>query len=210
VWGGSAERSCKPMNKNRIEGAAEQGERARNREALVIKAKRRKSGGCAVKECVLTWGDLASWLKGRRGDTEREVSRGRSSCRQGAKGRRSRRGSAAVIDKGLSQMFAQAKLADTTNRVKLDESRQRETNVAEPVSRNLGHRVGRNTSPMTSTTSTARCGPACRVVWEGRGLMAAPYPDSSAQMTISACASGKVRYNFSNRRRPMLLVNTVL
>jgi hypothetical protein len=47
------------MDKNRIQGAAEQSERARNREALVIKAKRRKSGGCAVKECVLTWGDLA-------------------------------------------------------------------------------------------------------------------------------------------------------
>jgi hypothetical protein len=47
------------MNKNRIEGVAEQGERAINREALVIKAEWRKSGGCAVKECVLTWGDLA-------------------------------------------------------------------------------------------------------------------------------------------------------
>ena len=66
MWGGSVERSCGPMNKNRIEGGAEQGERARNREALVIKAKRRRSGGCAVKECVLTWGDLASCLKGRR------------------------------------------------------------------------------------------------------------------------------------------------
>ncbi len=72
------ERNCEPMDKNRIEGAAEQGERARFREALVIKAKRRKSGGCAVKECVLTRGDLALWLKGRRGNTEREVSRGRS------------------------------------------------------------------------------------------------------------------------------------
>ena len=50
------ERSCEPMNKNRIEGAAEQGERAKDREALVIKAKWRKSGGCAAKECVLTWG----------------------------------------------------------------------------------------------------------------------------------------------------------
>ena len=60
------ERSCEPMNKNRIEGAAEQGERARNREALVIKARWCRSGGCAAKECVLTWGDLASWLKGRR------------------------------------------------------------------------------------------------------------------------------------------------
>jgi len=54
------------MNKNRIEGAAEQGERAETREALVLKAKWRKSGGCAAKECVLTWGDLASCLKGRR------------------------------------------------------------------------------------------------------------------------------------------------
>ena len=57
---------CEPMNKNRIEGAAEQGERANDREALVIKAKWRKSGGCAEKECVLTWGDLALCLKGRR------------------------------------------------------------------------------------------------------------------------------------------------
>ncbi|MGB5807278.1 hypothetical protein [Castellaniella sp.] len=52
------------MNKNQIEGAAEQGERAKSREALVIKAKRRKSGGCAMKECVLTWGRLALNLKG--------------------------------------------------------------------------------------------------------------------------------------------------
>jgi len=60
------ERSCGPMNKNRIEGGADQGERARNREALVIKGQRRRSGGRAVKECVLTWGDLALCLKGRR------------------------------------------------------------------------------------------------------------------------------------------------
>ena len=60
------ERSCGPMNKNRIEGAADQGERARNREALVTKGKRRKSGGRAVKECVLTWGDPALCLKGQR------------------------------------------------------------------------------------------------------------------------------------------------
>ena len=68
-----------PMNKNHIEGAAKQGERARNREALVTKAKRRKCGGCAMKECALTWGDLALCLKGRQRKLEREVSRGRSS-----------------------------------------------------------------------------------------------------------------------------------
>jgi hypothetical protein len=73
------ERNCEPMNKNRIEGAAKQGERAHNREALVVKAKWRRSGGCAVKERVLTWGDLASCLKGRRCEPEREVSKGRSS-----------------------------------------------------------------------------------------------------------------------------------
>ncbi len=66
MWEGSVERSCEPMNKNRIEGGAKQGERAKNREALVIKARRRKCGGCAAKECVLTRGDLALWLKGRR------------------------------------------------------------------------------------------------------------------------------------------------
>ena len=60
------ERSCEPMNKNRIEGSAEQGEWAKSHEALVIKARRCKSGGCAAKECVLTWGDLALRLKGRR------------------------------------------------------------------------------------------------------------------------------------------------
>ena len=54
------------MNKNRIEGGAEQGERAMNREAFVTKGRWRKSGGCAMKECVLTWGDLALCLKGRR------------------------------------------------------------------------------------------------------------------------------------------------
>ena len=75
-----------PMNKNRIRGTAKQGERAKSREALVAKARRCKSGGCAVKECVLTRGDLASCLKGRRGSTEREVSRRHSSRLVRAKG----------------------------------------------------------------------------------------------------------------------------
>ena len=73
------DRSCGPMNKNRIEGGAEQGERATSREALVTNGRCRKSGGRAVKECVLTWGDLALCPKGRRCKSEREVSRGRSS-----------------------------------------------------------------------------------------------------------------------------------
>ena len=36
MWGGSVERHCEPMEKNRIEGVAEQGERAQFCEALVI------------------------------------------------------------------------------------------------------------------------------------------------------------------------------
>lgn len=62
------------MNKNRIEGVAEQGERATNRETLVIKGKRRRSGGRAVKECVLTWGDLALCLKGATVSSRSEKS----------------------------------------------------------------------------------------------------------------------------------------
>ena len=33
---------------------------------------------------------------------------------------------------------------------------------------------------LTSISRTARCGPACRVVWQGSGLTAAPYADSNA------------------------------
>ena len=72
-----------PMDKKRIEGAAEQGERAMDREALVIKARWRRCGGCAMKVCLLTWGDPTSWLKGRPVSREWEVSRGRSSASSG-------------------------------------------------------------------------------------------------------------------------------
>jgi hypothetical protein len=41
AWGGSVNRNREPMNKNRIRGVAEQGERASEREALVVKC----SGG---------------------------------------------------------------------------------------------------------------------------------------------------------------------
>jgi hypothetical protein len=64
--GGSGERNRGPTYRNRIRGGAEQGERAEVREALVTEARRRTSGGRAVKVDVLTWGDLASRLKGRR------------------------------------------------------------------------------------------------------------------------------------------------
>ncbi len=67
---GSVERSYGPTNRNRIQGGAGQGERAYGREALVTKVRQRKSGGRAAKVDVLTRGDLASRLKGRRGSQE--------------------------------------------------------------------------------------------------------------------------------------------
>jgi len=57
--GGSVERNCEPMGKNRIEGAAEQGEWAMNREALLIKAKWRQSDGCAVKRSAFLPGKIS-------------------------------------------------------------------------------------------------------------------------------------------------------
>src|SRR5690606_489075 len=74
---GSAERNREPTYRNRIRGAADQGELARDSEAPAANETRRKSGGCAVKAGSLTQGDLASCLKGRRHRmAEREVSRG--------------------------------------------------------------------------------------------------------------------------------------
>src|SRR5215212_9809707 len=77
---GSGARSGGPTNRNRIEGVAAQGERAGDREALVTKARRRRSGGRAAKAEALTRGDLVLRLKGRRSvSRRREVSRGQSS-----------------------------------------------------------------------------------------------------------------------------------
>ena len=156
-----------PMDKNQIEGDANQSERARNREAFVTKGWWRKSGGCVMKECVLTWGDLASRLKGRQGNLEREVSSGHSSWGNPAKGQRNRRGCPLTLGDGLSQMFAIAKLADTVNRVKPEALWQRETKSGGLETSNFRRRAGIYSCTPTSTISTARCGPACRVVWEG-------------------------------------------
>jgi hypothetical protein len=63
------------MNKKRIRGVDEQGERANDREALVAKARQRRSASRASKVDALTWGDLASCLKGQR-----ELSRSEESA----------------------------------------------------------------------------------------------------------------------------------
>ena len=60
----SGERTRGSTNRNRIGGAADWGERAKDREAPATKGKRRRSGDGAGKVTVLTWGDLALRLKG--------------------------------------------------------------------------------------------------------------------------------------------------
>jgi hypothetical protein len=62
------------MNKKRIRGDVERGERTNDREAPVAKARRRRSDGRASKVDALTWGDLASCLKGQRSQERREES----------------------------------------------------------------------------------------------------------------------------------------
>lgn len=63
-----------PMNKKRIRGAAGRGERAMDREALMTKVRWRKSDGRVSKVDALTWGDLASCLKGQRSKERSEES----------------------------------------------------------------------------------------------------------------------------------------
>ncbi len=62
------------MNKKRIRGVDGQGERANDRKALVANVRRRRSDSRASKVDALTWGDLASRLKGRRSQERSEES----------------------------------------------------------------------------------------------------------------------------------------
>src|SRR5678815_2866550 len=59
----SGERNRGSMNKSRIGGVGVRGERANDREALVTKGRRRRSGDRAGKATALTWGDLGLRLK---------------------------------------------------------------------------------------------------------------------------------------------------
>ena len=129
-----------PMNKNRIEGVAKQGEWAENHEALVTKARRRRCGGCAMKECDSYLGRSRLVPERATAMPEREVSRGRSSWSCGAdearsqtaKDRSNGRASPSVIGSEGPQMFASAKLARVVNRVKPERPWQRGISSAEP------------------------------------------------------------------------------
>ena len=57
VWEGSVERSCGPMNKNRIEGGANQGERAKDREAL---GRAEREGVIPMKAMCWRWHQMSA------------------------------------------------------------------------------------------------------------------------------------------------------
>jgi hypothetical protein len=83
-----------------------------------------------------------------------------------------------ILGDGLPQMFAIAKLANRMNRVKPEALRQRGTKSGGLETSNFRRRAEVHLCDSTSTISTARCGPACRVVWEGSVRFTdRPYPD---------------------------------
>ena len=76
--------SHEPMDKNHIEGVADQGERANDREALVVKERWRKCGGCVMKECGPYLGTprlVPERATMKKKKSERGLSRGHSSRR---------------------------------------------------------------------------------------------------------------------------------
>eukprot|EP01038_Epipyxis_sp_PR26KG_P018709 gene18709-26461_t len=91
---------------------------------------------------------------------EREVSRGRSSWSREA----DKAGSKTAKDRSSGRGEARKAVA-ARNQFRRTGTRQTWA---------VGWVV---TGPTTSTIATARCGPACRVVWEGWSQLAPPYPD---------------------------------
>ena len=71
-----------------------------------------------------------------------------------------------TLEGGAPQMFTDVKLATMSARVKPEPVWQRGNQLRRVDSKRI-QAMYEATRPSTSTTSTARCGPACRVVWEG-------------------------------------------
>jgi hypothetical protein len=67
----SGEQNREPTNRNRIRGAETQGERPNDREALVTNESSVDPAVARGTTRSLTWGELASRLKGRRADEAR-------------------------------------------------------------------------------------------------------------------------------------------
>ena len=87
-------------------------------------------------------------------------------------------------------MFTKVKLAKTPARVKPESAWQR-GNQLRRVESQRGQAAHEATRAATSTIPTARCGPACRVVWKGTDQRwSAPIPiPGRAHRVISGSAS---------------------
>jgi len=70
---------------------------------------------------------------------------------------------------GQSQMFASAKLSGKPGWVKPEGYWKRGTDSGGSKTSDLRRQADLRYCVLTSTSPTARCGPACRVVWEGIG-----------------------------------------
>ena len=160
-------------------GIAEQGERASKREAPWSRLRRCKSGGCAGKDRVLTWGDLALWLKGRS-RRRRESEKSAEAVVAAGLGRRAEReGKPTIMWLGCAGHQkpgrpgrAERGRDEAWPGIGRDEARpaRRETEgLGRDLLEQVLARAGRPPALMTPTSRTARCVPACRVVWEGHG-----------------------------------------
>jgi hypothetical protein len=76
------ERNFGPMDKDRIDGGADQRERASDREALVTNGRCRKSGSRAAKGCVLALGSNRFTSERETVESEREDRQNRSRLRK--------------------------------------------------------------------------------------------------------------------------------
>ena len=74
-----------------------------------------------------------------------------------------------ILGIGQSQMFASAKLFSKSGWVKPEGRWKRGTDFGESKTSDLRRHADMQYRVLTSTSPTARCGPACRVVWEGIG-----------------------------------------
>ena len=118
------------------------------------------------------------------------------------KGQRSRTGNASIIETGASQMLANAKLADTVDRVKPDRPRQRETSVVESTPRHL--RRWAEATPFGDLNCFNR---PVRTRMPGdvggeQPIMGAPYPDVRLACAHSwTCKSSRVLVTVSEVKR---------
>jgi len=175
------ERSCVPMNKNRIEGVVEQGERAKQR----VRKLTRRSGGRSLEQVVErlrsyvlgwkayfrladtpgVWKELDQWIRHRmRAIQLKQWRRGTTAYRE-LLARGARPDVALLVAGNMRRLWR---------------------NSGTPLNGvlDLSWAVGYPPSLLTSTPRTAGCGPACPVVWQGRADIRSPYTDRRGRKVL--------------------------